>query len=193
MPILRRSDGLYCCLCFYSGNVADCAASSGEESGKIRTNFPMVISPIGDLLYHAASLAVIVILLARHDVCGEIFCFSTSSSFVVFVGVAWSWRASTSSPMTCMVGVQEESCWILLLLLLLSTLGMLSSFVWIFRVLDVFGRAPPQSSAGVLRGGSGRPRLWRAAAVRGKSGVRGLGFGCGQVVLAMRVEAEACK
>ena len=116
MPILRRSDGLYCCLCFYSGNVADCAASSGEESGKIRTNFPMVISPIGDLLYHAASLVVIVILLARHDVCGEIFCFSTSSSFVVFVGVAWSWRASTSSPMTCMVGVQEESCWILLLL-----------------------------------------------------------------------------
>ena len=46
---------------------------------------------------------------------------------------------------------------------------------------------------GVLRGGSGRPRLWRVAAGRGKSGVRGLGFGCGQVVLAMRMETGACK
>jgi hypothetical protein len=37
-------------------------------------------------LYLAASLAIIVVLWPWHGVRGEIFCFSTSSSVVVFVG-----------------------------------------------------------------------------------------------------------
>jgi hypothetical protein len=77
---------IFCRLCFFSGNVAACAASSSEERGKIRINLPMVVSPIGDLLYLAVGLAVVVVLWPQHGVRGEIFCFSTSSSVVVFVG-----------------------------------------------------------------------------------------------------------
>ena len=48
--MLRYTDGLFCYLCFFSGDVASCIASSGEESGKIRINLPMFVSSIGDLL-----------------------------------------------------------------------------------------------------------------------------------------------
>ena len=48
--MLSYTDGLFCYLCFFSGDVAACIASSGEESGKIRINLPMFVSSIGDLL-----------------------------------------------------------------------------------------------------------------------------------------------
>ena len=86
VPMLRYSDGLFCYLCFFSGDVAACTVSSGEESRKIRIYLPMMVSWIGQLLYLAAGLAVVIVLWPRHGVHGEIFCFSTSSFVVVFVG-----------------------------------------------------------------------------------------------------------
>ena len=50
VPMLRYTYGLFCYLCFFSGYVAACIASSGKDSGKIRINLPMFVSSIGDLL-----------------------------------------------------------------------------------------------------------------------------------------------
>ena len=60
--MLRYSDGLFCYLCFFSSDVAAYTASFSEERGKNKINLPMVVSPIRDLLYLTAGLAVFVVL-----------------------------------------------------------------------------------------------------------------------------------